>query len=102
MAEIFEEFAQQQMEGCSIFVFPNIYDIFFVVSASSKPFQTLFLRLIYCQLRQDSLHTSTNHILNTILEAYKYWKRTSTGSDRHCSETVCKHKQKQMLLFKEA
>ena len=70
MAEIFEEFAQQQMEGCSSFVFPNIYDIFFVVSASSKPFQTLFLRLISyillfhsvssCPYRKAGLSVDTN------------------------------------------
>ena len=45
MAEVFKEFAQQQLEGCSGFVFLKTYsDIFFecfVASASFGPFQTI-------------------------------------------------------------
>ena len=62
---------------------------------SSEPFQTLFLRLISYQLRQDSLASQTFSISVPV-------PMTNTGSDRRCSETnptVCKHKQEQMQPF---
>ena len=117
MAEVFMEFAQQKIEGCSGFVFSD-YLCWHFVSELHCLYVFLTISDIVSRLdilptcdcfdlfaREVSLASQTFSIsMAALIEfGYKYWKRLALWNRKGLAcenkPTVCKHKQKQMQSF---